>query len=102
MMKKMFMLLPILSIAGCARHSLDRSAHDQSREAIRLVKEYPLGGNRHSLAEWLQYSFLTPAGKEEWNANPGETRGIYFVQYQASQDSVSSRRMESIVYVFRA
>ena len=75
---------------------------DRRQEAIQLVKDYPLGADRHNIADWLQYSFLTPGTKESWSANPGEGSGVYLVQYQASQDGQATRQTEPIVYLFEA
>jgi hypothetical protein len=68
-----------------------------------LVKEYPLDGDRGTVAQWLQYSF-TPnpgdANKEEWTAGAVEA-GAYIVQYRVLPGAKSGNK-EPISYLFEA
>ena len=73
---------------------------DRSQEAIDLVKNYSLDSARGSIAAWLQYSFLAPGSQEKWSANPGESAGSYYVQYQVTPGSQASKKIEPMVYVF--
>lgn len=74
---------------------------DYSQEAIDLVKNYSLGGERGTIATWLQYSY-PPGSQEKWSANPGDSAGTFMVQYQATQENSTAHKTESPVYVFQA
>ena len=72
-------------------------------EAITLVKEYPLDGDRATVAQWLQFQFMAnpeAGNQEQWTAG-GVDATTYLVQYQVRPGSKSSVK-ETISYVFEA
>ncbi len=75
----------------------------EAQAAIDLVKNYPLDGNRGTVAQWLQYSFTANPGddnREEWTA--GALSGSsYEVQYRVVPGPQSSLP-QSISYLFVA
>jgi len=75
----------------------------QAQAAIDLVKNYPLDGNRGTVAQWLQYSFTANPGddnREEWTA--GALSGAsYEVQYRVVPGPQSSLP-QPISYLFAA
>ncbi len=73
---------------------------DSSLKAIEFVKKYELGGERRSVAEWLQYSFLTSENEEEWSAGALEA-DVYLVSYRVFKGG-KSNGSAPISYIFEA
>ena len=72
---------------------------DERPAAITLVKEFPLDGERGSIAKWLQYSFAATPGTqndEKWDAGAYE-ENTYAVKYM-----VQPAGKEPITYLFEA
>ncbi|MBI5630528.1 MAG: hypothetical protein HY921_06565 [Elusimicrobia bacterium] len=76
---------------------------DLGAEALKLVKDYPLDGDRGSVGQWLQYSFTANPGeanKEEWTAGAVES-SVYLVQYRVLPGA-QGKLKEPITYLFEA
>lgn len=71
--------------------------------ALRLVKNYPLDGNRGTVEKWLQYSFMANPGsgnREEWTSGAVDAT-TYLVQYRVLPGPRSGVK-ETITYLFEA
>jgi hypothetical protein len=69
-------------------------------EAIKMVKDFPLDGDRGTVGQWLQYSYTaTPdSGQESWSANETAEK-TYLVEYRFTP---SARGAAEIHYLFEA
>ncbi|MBI3549557.1 MAG: hypothetical protein HY078_11005 [Elusimicrobia bacterium] len=86
-----------LSAGGTGGQQPAQSA--QGNQAIEFVKKYPLGENRNTIGEWLQYMFPIPqSSKDPWSATMGQDANSYFVEFKLGQPSPGTG--EPITYVF--
>lgn len=76
------------------------AAQSKLDAAVAAVKDYPLDGERGTVASWLQYSyFASPdAGKESWNASEAAPN-TYLVEYRFTP---SARGAAEVHYLFEA
>jgi hypothetical protein len=65
--------------------------------AIRLVKEFPLDGERGSVAEWLTRSAGMPPAKESWTATEVGEKSFVIEYHRAA-----TRRLAAAHYLFAA
>jgi hypothetical protein len=88
---------------AAAQNPPQTQAEAAGSEAIDLVKNYPLDGDRKSVGAWLQYSFMADPNennKEEWT--PGALDATtYAVQYRVVPGP-NSHLTQPISYVFEA
>lgn len=76
---------------------------DLGQKAMELVKEYPLDGDRGTVAQWLQFQFTAnpeAGNKEEWTAG-AVGASTYMVQYRVLPGPGSAVK-DVISYLFEA
>jgi hypothetical protein len=80
----------------------DAQAASQAKldAAVAMVKEFPLDGERGTVASWLQYSYSASpgAGKESWSASETSDK-TYLVEYRFTP---AARGSPEIHYLFEA
>ena len=70
---------------------------DPSAAAIELVKGYPLDGDKGTIGQWLQFSYMSGQGTtERWDAGAVEET-TFMVSY-----TVQPKGREAITYLFEA
>ena len=90
---------PKPELASTQEPSTKGPASDQAA-AIKMVKEYPLEGNRVSVGNWLQYSYTASpnAGTESWNASLTADNTV-LVEYRFVSRAAGGT---PVVYLFEA
>jgi len=74
---------------------------DEGVLSLEFVKNFYLDKERGSVAQWLQYSFMSPGNEDEWVAAAVQSK-VYLVTYRVFQGGRAKRGVEPITYLFEA